>query len=104
MILCNCRVLPFLAFSGCNVPGLVFVLSFSPLLWLGVFFCIDIEVVLFFHTVAFLDVRSPQLNYLLTEDSIMSDLKKLHKLHKGFFSEVITLQKETVAGRKCRRN
>jgi len=28
-----------------------------------------------------------QLNYLLTEDSIVSDLKKLHKLHKGFFSE-----------------
>ncbi|XP_065055539.1 sin3 histone deacetylase corepressor complex component SDS3-like isoform X2 [Rhopilema esculentum] len=28
-----------------------------------------------------------QLNYLLTEDSIMSDLKKLSKLHKGFFPE-----------------
>ena len=49
----------------------------------------DIKILYFFIIVAFLDIRSPQLNYLLTEDSIVSDLKKLHKLHKGFFSEVV---------------
>ena len=30
----------------------------------------------------------PQLSYLLPEEAIISDLKKLNKLHKGFFSEV----------------
>eukprot|EP00112_Aurelia_sp_Birch-Aquarium-sp1_P001506 Seg1161.5 transcript_id=Seg1161.5/GoldUCD/mRNA.D3Y31 product="Sin3 histone deacetylase corepressor complex component SDS3" protein_id=Seg1161.5/GoldUCD/D3Y31 len=40
-----------------------------------------------------------QLNYLLAEEAIISDLKKLNKLHKGFFTERSTSKaKFSVAG------
>ena len=49
---------------------------------------INLYLLSFSPTAAFLNITSPQLNYLLPEEAIMSDLKKLNKLHKGFFLEV----------------